>query len=107
MGCDQIQSPLVQGLWLCASRKPTLWPSSWFKMKDLPVRARPATATTPTSVRMARSIEAAGSQTCGGGEFGRLPSHGARRARCALCAGGGGPAPSRPRGRPPKLTRAE
>lgn len=34
-------------------------------MNDLPVRARPHTATTPTGVRMVRSRRAASSQTCG------------------------------------------
>jgi hypothetical protein len=31
-GLDHIHRPFVHGLWLCASWKPVLWPSSWFRM---------------------------------------------------------------------------
>lgn len=52
MGVDHIQRPLVHGRTLGATWKPVLRPSSWFRMKDLPWRALPDTAMTPTGPRM-------------------------------------------------------
>ena len=47
---------LVHGRMLGPTWKPVLRPSSWLRMKDLPCRARPLTATTATANR-----------ACGGG----------------------------------------
>ena len=35
-GVDHIHRPLVQGRCVGPTMKPLLWPSSWFRMYDLP-----------------------------------------------------------------------
>lgn len=51
----------MHGRTLGATWKPVLRPSSWFRMNDLPCRARPLTAMTPTGPRMRRNDASASS----------------------------------------------